>query len=152
MPLLLGGSGEKRTLRIVARLADAWNGEGDVATWARRSHILDEHCAAVGRDPKAIRRTVGLPPASVRTTHQAAVEALADRLRANGLGADEARDVAGASPMAGTPQEVAEALRAYAAAGAAEALVDWPAPFDDETLDALAEVIRQAGGSARATG
>ncbi len=138
MPLLLGGSGEKRTLRIVARHADVWNGEGDVATWARRNAILDEHCAVVGRDPGAIRRTVGLPPASIRATRAAAVAALVERLRANGLDADEARQIAEVSPVAGTPGAVAEALRAYADAGAAEVLIDWPAPFDDETLDALA--------------
>lgn len=143
MPLMLGGSGEKRTLRIVARHADVWNGEGDVDTWARRNRILDEHCAAIGRDPAAIRRTVGLPPPSIRDTHGAAVDALVDRLRANGLGADEARAMAEASPLVGTAREAADALRAYAAAGAAEALLDWPAPFDDRTLDALADLASE---------
>ncbi len=138
LPLLIGGSGERRTLRIVARFADAWNGEGDVATWGRKNRVLDGHCAAVGRDPRAIRRTVGLAPASIRRTHAAAVDALTDRLRANGLGADEARATAEASPMVGTAGEVTASLRAYAAAGAAEALIDWLAPFDDETLVALA--------------
>ena len=138
MPLLIGGGGEKRTLRIVARHADVWNGEGDVEVWGRKNRILDEHCAAVGRDPASIRRTVGLPPASIRPTRSAAVDALAERFRANGLDADEARAAADASPMAGTADEVAVSLRAYSAAGAAEALIDWPAPFDDETLVALA--------------
>ena len=146
MPLLLGGSGEKRTLRIVARYADAWNGEGDVATWARRSRILDEHCAAVGRDPNALRRTVGLPPPSIRPTHGAAVAALVDRLRANGLDADEAQAIADLSPLVGTADEVASSLRAYRAAGAVEAVADWPAPFDNDTLVALAELV--AGFSA----
>jgi len=141
VPLLIGGSGEKRTLRIVARYADAWNGEGDPETWARKNRILDEHCATVGRDPGAIRRTVGLPPACIRATHEAAVVALAEQLRANGLAQDEARDAASCSPLAGTADEVADMLRAYAAAGAAEALIDWPAPFDDETLEALAGLV-----------
>ena len=138
LPLMIGGSGERRTLRIVARHADGWNGEGDVETWARRNRILDEHCAAVGRDPAAIRRTVGLPPASIRATHDSAVASLAERLEHNGLGAGEARALANASPMAGTPAEVGDALRAYAEAGAAEAIIDWPAPFDDATLASLA--------------
>ena len=56
MPLMIGGSGEKRTLRIVARDADIWNGEGDADTYARKSAILDQHCAEVGRDPASIRR------------------------------------------------------------------------------------------------
>jgi alkanesulfonate monooxygenase SsuD/methylene tetrahydromethanopterin reductase-like flavin-dependent oxidoreductase (luciferase family) len=138
IPLMIGGSGERRTLRIVARYADAWNGEGDVATWAHKNGVLDAHCAAVGRDPGSIRRTVGLPPASVRTTRRAAEEALVARLRANGLPAAEAGEIAAGSPVVGTAGEVAEALRAYAAAGAGTAIIDWPAPFDDETLDRLA--------------
>lgn len=139
MPIMIGGSGERRTLRIVARYADAWNGEGDVATWAHKNAVLDEHCAAVGRDPAAIRRTVGMPPASVRDTRDAAVAALVERLRHNGLPADEARAVATASPLVGTPDEVARRLREYAAAGADEAIIDWPAPFDTETLGLLAD-------------
>jgi alkanesulfonate monooxygenase SsuD/methylene tetrahydromethanopterin reductase-like flavin-dependent oxidoreductase (luciferase family) len=138
MPLMIGGSGERRTLRIVARHADAWNGEGDVATWARRNGILDEHCATVGRDPLAIRRTVGLPPASVRATRAEAVDALANRLIHNGLPAAEALEVAGASPLAGTAAQVADALAAYRVAGSHEAIIDWPAPFDEATLEALA--------------
>jgi alkanesulfonate monooxygenase SsuD/methylene tetrahydromethanopterin reductase-like flavin-dependent oxidoreductase (luciferase family) len=144
LPLVIGGGGEKRTLRTVAAHADVWNGEGDVETWAHKNRVLDAHCSAVGRDPAAIRRTVGLPPASIRATHGDAVGALANRLRANGLDLDEAAAAAAASPLAGTAGEVADALAAYAAAGAAEALVDWPAPFDDETLDALAGLFGKA--------
>jgi alkanesulfonate monooxygenase SsuD/methylene tetrahydromethanopterin reductase-like flavin-dependent oxidoreductase (luciferase family) len=140
LPLMIGGSGERRTLRIVARYADAWNGEGDAATWAHKSRVLDEHCAAVGRDPLAIRRTVGIPAASVRSTRDAAVAALAGRLRHNGIAAGQALAAAAASPLAGTPDAVARALHAYAAAGAAEAIIDWPAPFDAETLDRLASL------------
>ncbi len=138
MPLLIGGSGERRTLRIVARHADAWNGEGDVETWARRNRILDEHCAAIGRDPATIERTVGLPPASIRETRAAAVAALAARLEHNRMAPDEAHETAAASPLAGTRAEVVDALAAYAAAGAAEAIIDWPPPFDDQTLEQLA--------------
>jgi alkanesulfonate monooxygenase SsuD/methylene tetrahydromethanopterin reductase-like flavin-dependent oxidoreductase (luciferase family) len=138
MPLMIGGSGERRTLQIVARHADAWNGEGDVATWARRNRILDDHCGAVGRDPLAIRRTVGLPPASVRATRREAVDALGLRLVHNGLPAAEALEAASSSPLAGSAAAVADVLAAYRAAGADEAIIDWPAPFDDATLEALA--------------
>ncbi len=142
MPLMIGGGGERRTLRIVASHADAWNGEGDPATWAHKSAVLDEHCAVVGRDPAAIRRTVGLPPASIRRSHGEAVGALAERLVHNGLSPDEARAAAAASPLAGTADEVEASLRAFAQAGAGEAIIDWPAPFDDQTLDALAAIGR----------
>ena len=57
IPILVGGSGEKVTLRITAEHADLWNGGGDVATYARKNAILDDWCARVGRDPREIERT-----------------------------------------------------------------------------------------------
>ncbi|MEV4708123.1 TIGR03560 family F420-dependent LLM class oxidoreductase [Actinoplanes sp. NPDC049316] len=57
LPILIGGSGEKRMLRIVAEYADAWNTWGRPELIAHKSAVLDEHCAAVGREPKAIART-----------------------------------------------------------------------------------------------
>lgn len=57
LPLLIGGGGEKRTLRITAKHADAWNVWGDVETLRHKMEILDGHCADLGRDPKSIRRT-----------------------------------------------------------------------------------------------
>lgn len=60
-PFVIGGSGEKLTLRIVARYADIWNCVGsDVENFQKKSTILDEHCAAIGRDPKTIKRSVQL--------------------------------------------------------------------------------------------
>jgi hypothetical protein len=55
----------------------------------------------------------------------------------NGLAASEAWDTAAASPLAGTERDVLAAIDAYRAAGAAEAIIDWPAPFDLETLERL---------------
>lgn len=142
LPLMLGGSGEKRTLRIVARDADAWNGEGTPEGWARRSGILDEHCAAVGRDARAIERTAGVPPLHVRATRADAKRSLAAILEANHLPPDEAAAIAEGDPLAGTIDEVLVVLEAWAAAGAAELIVDWPAPFDVESLERLAEARR----------
>jgi alkanesulfonate monooxygenase SsuD/methylene tetrahydromethanopterin reductase-like flavin-dependent oxidoreductase (luciferase family) len=142
MPLLIGGSGEKRTLRIVARDADIWNGEGDPATYARRNQILDEHCAVVGRDPSEIRRTVGIPPVCIRASRDAAVEALAAILTRQGGGAD-ARAWAASSPLANTEAEVVRLLRAWHAAGAEEAIADLPTPIDDLTFERLVGPIRQ---------
>ncbi len=141
LPFLIGGSGERRTLRIVARFADAWNGEGDPATWRHKNAVLDEHCAQVGRDPAAIRRTVGVPPACIRDTRQEAVAALSATLVHNGLLVAEARSVAEASPLVGDEGVVLAAIAAWHEAGAEEAIVDWPAPFDHETLDRLAEIL-----------
>ncbi|WP_425957104.1 LLM class F420-dependent oxidoreductase [Xylanimonas sp. McL0601] len=58
-PIWIGGSGRRRTLRMVARYADAWNYTGDdIAEFAELAQVLDGHCADVGRDPAEIRRTV----------------------------------------------------------------------------------------------
>ncbi|MEX2229492.1 MAG: TIGR03560 family F420-dependent LLM class oxidoreductase [Dehalococcoidia bacterium] len=58
LPVLIGGGGEKRTLRIAARYAQEWNGVGlDVDGYLRKRAILEAHCAAVGRDPGTIRHS-----------------------------------------------------------------------------------------------
>jgi alkanesulfonate monooxygenase SsuD/methylene tetrahydromethanopterin reductase-like flavin-dependent oxidoreductase (luciferase family) len=141
MPLMIGGSGLRRTLRIVARDADAWNGEGDPVMWAERSATLDRHCAELGRDPRSIRRTVGAPPVRIRDSAEEARRSLTDTLVRNGLDEEDARATAQADPLAGTIDEVLRIFRAYASVGAAEIICDWPAPYDEETLERLAAVL-----------
>ncbi len=58
MPILIGGGGEKVTLRIVAQHADIWNGFGNPEEIGRKSAILDEWCAKIGRDPDEIERSI----------------------------------------------------------------------------------------------
>lgn len=65
LPLLIGGSGEKVTLRLVAEHADAWNTFGPPESFKAKNAILDEWCAKVGRDPGAIERTVAINPHEV---------------------------------------------------------------------------------------
>ena len=65
LPILVGGSGEKVTLRLVAEHADGWNAFGPPASYAHKSAVLDRHCADVGRDPAAIERTVAVQPDEV---------------------------------------------------------------------------------------
>jgi probable F420-dependent oxidoreductase len=60
VPVLIGGGGERKTLRLVARHADIWHGFGDVATIARKHEVLDEWCAKEGRDPDDIERSCGV--------------------------------------------------------------------------------------------
>src|SRR4029077_9786200 len=113
MPLLIGGSGERRTLRIVARDADIWNGEGDPALFAHKSAVLDAHCAEIGRDPAAIRRTVGVPPVCIRDTREAAIDALASILARQGGDRATARAWAASSPLADTQDAVVRLFRAW---------------------------------------
>ena len=68
IPVMIGGGGERKTLRVVAEHADLWHSFGDVGTLRRKSAILDEHGAAVGRDTATlVERSVGVdkPPALV---------------------------------------------------------------------------------------
>ncbi|HYF46054.1 MAG TPA: LLM class F420-dependent oxidoreductase [Acidimicrobiales bacterium] len=60
LPILIGGSGEKVTLRLVAEHADAWNSFGPPANFAHKNQVLDEWCAKVDRDPSEIERTVAI--------------------------------------------------------------------------------------------
>ncbi|HEU5432560.1 MAG TPA: LLM class flavin-dependent oxidoreductase, partial [Thermomicrobiales bacterium] len=58
IPVMIGGGGEKRTLRLVAEYADWWCADvGSVEAFERKTRILDQHCAAVGRDPGEIVRS-----------------------------------------------------------------------------------------------
>lgn len=142
MPLLVAGSGEKRTLRIVALDADVWNGEGSPELFAHKNAVLDRWCSEVGRDPAAIRRTVGVPPVLIRATRAEAVDALAATLGRFGGPPAQARGWAESSPLADTAEVVAGQFRAYRAAGAEEAIIDQPCPLDDETLERLAGFVR----------
>jgi F420-dependent oxidoreductase-like protein len=59
-PILIGGDGEKKTLRLVAQYADIWNSMAtDVDELKHKIDVLNRHCDAVGRDPGEIRKTAG---------------------------------------------------------------------------------------------
>jgi probable F420-dependent oxidoreductase len=61
IPVLIGGGGEKKTLKLVAQHADIWHSFADLDTFTRKSQILDGWCAEVGRDPSEVERSVGAP-------------------------------------------------------------------------------------------
>ncbi len=65
LPILVGGGGEKVTLRLVAEHADAWNTFGPPDNFARKNKVLDEWCAQLGRKPTQIERTVGISTGEV---------------------------------------------------------------------------------------
>ena len=104
-PILIGGSGEKRTLRYVARYGDMSNWWGSMDELKHYSEVLDQHCEAEGRDPSTILRTIMSPVVLVADAKQAE-ETLA-RL------SPERR----AQVNAATPEQAAETLKPYLDAG-----------------------------------
>jgi probable F420-dependent oxidoreductase len=74
IPVLIGGGGERKTLRLVARHADIWHGFGDAATVTHKHEVLDGWCREIGRDPAQIQRsvTVDAPPESAADAFLAA--------------------------------------------------------------------------------
>jgi probable F420-dependent oxidoreductase len=62
IPVLIGGGGEKKTLRIVARHAHIWHGFGSPGVIAHKHEVLDRHCAEIGRNPAQIERSAGANP------------------------------------------------------------------------------------------
>lgn len=111
-PLMIGGGGERVTLRLVAAHADACNFFGGPQVSARKGAILDEHCAAIGRDPKTIRRMANM--LLLFTTNPRAVDRLAETLATVfGDHVSDARDTC----LAGTPEQIRERLHETQAAG-----------------------------------
>ncbi len=110
--LMIGGGGEKVTLKIAARHADHWNVWGGPDTLAHKNRILDEHCDAVGRDPKTVLRSANMPVAI--TNDRGAVEQM-QRTYMRRLGGDE--DKARDTVLGGTVPEVKDKLGRLRAAG-----------------------------------
>jgi F420-dependent oxidoreductase-like protein len=137
LPILIGGSGPKKTLRTVARLADAWNTAGTIDEILAREAILAEHCAAVGRDPATIDRTVSFPIV-IRDDAGEAAAAFDGLLAHNGVEGGPA--AMGVPCLLGSPTEVAAAILPYRRLGYGTVIVRLPAPYDPETLARIGEV------------
>jgi F420-dependent oxidoreductase-like protein len=104
--LMIGGGGEKVMLRIVATHADHWNAWGGPATMARKGQILEHHCAAVGRDPRAILRSANMVLAL--TEDRAEMERLVATVRQRMGWAEEAvRDMLLAGSVAAVQDRLA---------------------------------------------
>src|SRR5437773_10373790 len=111
--LMIGGGGERVTLRIVAKRADHWNVWGGPHVLTRKGKILDEHCAAVGRDPKSIIRSTNM--SLLITDKKDEIEKLAQTIATRmGRHAADARDTC----LAGTPEQIREQLGRLREAGA----------------------------------
>jgi alkanesulfonate monooxygenase SsuD/methylene tetrahydromethanopterin reductase-like flavin-dependent oxidoreductase (luciferase family) len=139
VPLMIGGTGERKTLRIIARSADIWNAFGLPDELARKDEVLRAHCEAVGRDHREIERTVGCK-ITIRSTDAEAQRALEGILRTNGrTPADIADDD---TFWTGTPERIAETMIAYRRVGFHTFLVESPAPYDAETLERLMSDVK----------
>jgi alkanesulfonate monooxygenase SsuD/methylene tetrahydromethanopterin reductase-like flavin-dependent oxidoreductase (luciferase family) len=141
LPIMIGGSGEKKTLRTVAAYADQWNAFGDPETLAHKDSVLRAHCEDVGRDQTQIERTVG-GKIVIRDTESEARQVLEDLMEHN------------RTPMAnidgdhtfwvGTADEITERFIAYGEVGFNTVLVEMPAPYDRETMERLVDTVRPA--------
>jgi F420-dependent oxidoreductase-like protein len=135
LPILVGGSGPKKTLRTVARHADGWNGSGTIDEVKQSLDNLAGHCADVGRDMAEIELTVSFPTI-IRDRIEDAQAARAAQLVHNGL------DNLGTVPtLTGSPEAIAETYRPYLELGFTTVIARMPAPFDRETIDRLPEVL-----------
>ncbi|HAX82254.1 MAG TPA: LLM class F420-dependent oxidoreductase [Actinobacteria bacterium] len=108
VPLLIGGGGERRTLRTVARHADEWNAWGLPERMAAKGAILEAHCEAEGRDPGGIRRSA----------------ALFLRIAPDRATADDLRSTYGErGGLVGTITDLRQRVEEYALAGVSELVI-----------------------------
>jgi alkanesulfonate monooxygenase SsuD/methylene tetrahydromethanopterin reductase-like flavin-dependent oxidoreductase (luciferase family) len=139
VPLLIGGGGERTTLRYVAEYADAsslgvgaWGGGAATDADVRRKYqALQDHCAAVGRSYAAVLRTFHFVPVLLADS-PAALAAKRERVPQNLL------SLAGAATLVGTPAQAVERLRPLVAAGCQYFTL---AVLDPDTLRLLAERV-----------
>ena len=148
MPILIGGSGRKVTLKLVAQYADANNlGDGDPDDMRDADAALVAHCEAIGRDEREIERTVELQRVIIRDSAAEARRVHDAILRSNG-GAeiDEERPGSAGAALArtavGTVDDVVEHIRPYLELGYHHVLCGFPAPYDDETMVRLNAEVR----------
>src|SRR5215212_4959143 len=129
LPLWIGGMGEQLTLRAVAESADGWN--TFLMTPEQYKHKLDvlaDHCAAVGRDPREIRKSLVV---------QALVSEDEGLLRERGAALQ-----GGARPaLMGTPEQVAEQLMPYVELGVGDFILGVRAPADYRNLETFIEKV-----------
>src|SRR5439155_10149190 len=146
-PILIGGNGPKRTLPLVARYADIWNGVSlSPDEFRERSAALDDALRAAGRQPGDVRRTMMTGLFFGHDTADLEWRLSGVRSR-NAAWADKPLDDlletlrTERNVIAGSPDAVAEQIRGYAAAGAEEIMLQWLDLDDIEGLRAFAELV-----------
>jgi len=139
-PLWIAGGGEKKTLRTVAKYGDYSNFAGSAEEFGRKSRILDEHCEAVGRDPSEIGRTlhliIAIDDAGMDVFERCAIQ----------MGRSLDKWLANSQVIAGTAEEVTEALGAYREAGCVHLTGYFPDVVWGDSLDRFAAEVMPALG------
>jgi F420-dependent oxidoreductase-like protein len=142
-PILIGGSGERRTIPMVARYADACNFFGDVETIRHKVAVLEAACERIGRDPAEITKT-RLGPVNIAAT-QAEAERNAKRVaEVRNLDPDRIRG----SFITGDPDSVLEQVDAFLAAGLDGMLISLPDAHDLEPIELVGRTLAGRLGSA----
>lgn len=132
IPILIGGGGEKVTLKLVAQYGDACNVGGDQKTVAHKLAILKQHCEDLGRDYESIHRTIGTY-CSIADSDEEAMALIPESRRA-GL-----NDLA----LVGSPETIRQRIAELEALGIQEVIIDFPSATDLTPLYRLAkEFIR----------
>ena len=136
LPLLVGGGGEKRTLRTVARYADACNLGGGFENVRRKEEILLRHCEEVGRDPSEIERTTGMGTCIIRDDPAEAQRILEATFAHNG----QARTWE--NQLVGTPEQVADKMRPFVEIGYRHFTIGFPSPYDVESMERMMTEVK----------
>ena len=131
LPIMIGGSGERKTLRTVAGYADQWNAMGSVEKLRHKVEVLRGHCDAVGRDIAEIEMTAGCKPI-IRDTEAEARRVWEAQMEHNRTPMSHVLD--DDTFWVGTPQLVAERMIERRELGFTTFLAEMAAPYDDETL------------------
>lgn len=139
LPLMIGGSGERKTLRTVAKYADMWNGGGDLPTVARKIEILRRHCEDVGRDPGEIELTIGYKP-TIRDTEAEARQVVEWLMELNQTPMSRIEN--DNSFWVGTVDQIAETMHDFRQIGVNTFIAEVPAPYDDETMTRLMQEVK----------
>jgi alkanesulfonate monooxygenase SsuD/methylene tetrahydromethanopterin reductase-like flavin-dependent oxidoreductase (luciferase family) len=132
LPIMIGGSGEKKTLRSVAKYADMWNAMGPLDLMARKVDVLKRHCDEVGRDIAEIEFTLGVK-FTLRDSEAEADRVWKAAMEHNRTPMSEVED--DDTFWNGTPEQMAEKLRPYVDLGFRTVISEQPAPYDVETFE-----------------
>jgi F420-dependent oxidoreductase-like protein len=141
IPILIGGSGERKTLRLVAQYADGCNVMGDPDRIRHLMGVLEGHCEAVGRDPAEITKT-RIASIYMGATHEDAQRKIKEGLADGSLPESRMRMV-----IAGGPDEIGEQLTAFMDAGIEGFTISLDDPSDLETVELAGRTIAPLVGS-----